>query len=214
MSSKVNHSGKKILSNAKVTLTNVYQNETAFVKYNYAGEKLNEFENQIKNAEAIPTEDQNRTVLREMTQGKNEALENCAEWGWDLQFRLELAFGKNSNEYSLFPSKKFKKALKSEDEMMEVLRIIIDLANLYNVQLAEVGQTAEIIAEGEVLLEILRQKDDVQESKKDNKKSATQERYELFKYLYDTVNKLNKAGRKLFANDPVRLALFKSKRHL
>ena len=48
---------------------------------------------------------------------------------------------------------------------------------------------------------------------KGGKKSATQERRQLFQYLYDETNRINRIGRMQFADDPVTAVLFESRWH-
>ena len=67
--------------------------------------------------------------------------------------------------------------------MMPVMEILISLAAQYQTELAAVGQTPEILAEGSALLDSLRQADQAQELKKDTKRSATWERYQKFQVI-------------------------------
>ena len=92
--------------------------------------------------------------------------------------------------------------------MMRIMDTLISLADKYQAELAEVGQTPELLAQGPELLAALRDADAAQELKKDAKRSATQERYQSFQGLYDTVNKISRVGRLVFENDPVRISRF------
>lgn len=200
-----------ILSVSKTTLSNARNTVSALADFGVTEEKLNQFAADIQAAEDLPGETQNRIELRELTHQKEEALDNCYQWGRNLRVRLQLAFGKDSSQANSFPSKAFNEAINSENAMMPVMEILIRLAGKYQTELAEFGQTPEILARGGELLTSLRESDSVQEVKKDEKRQATQERYQKFKNLYDTVNKINKVGRMVFANDPVHYALFESK---
>lgn len=200
-----------ILSVAKTTLANARSHLAALGEFGLTQAMLDEFESNIQAAEALPDEVSNRIDLKSLTREKADALDGCYQWGRKLRTRLQLAFGNNSSQAKLFPSKQFNAAINSESKMMPVMEILINLANQHQTELAAVGQTPEILTEGSALLESLRQADQVQELQKDAKKSATRERYQKFQIIYDTVNKINRVGRLVFENDPVNLTLFESK---
>ncbi len=172
---------------------------------------LNQFDSEIQSAESLPGEVQNRIELKDLTHDKEEALDSCYQWGRKLRVRLQLAFGKDSSQAKLFPSKDFQNAVNSENKMMSVMEVLISLSDKYKTELADFGQTPEILAQGPAFLANLREADSAQEVKKDEKRQATQDRYQQFKNLYDTVIKINRIGRLVFENDPAHLALFESK---
>lgn len=95
--------------------------------------------------------------------------------------------------------------------MMPIMETLIKLAADHHKDLTSAGQTEAIRDAGQPLLENLRESDAVQEVKKDDKTSAKEDRHLIFKKLYDTVNRINKVGRLVFENDPVKLPLFQSK---
>ncbi|MFZ5515365.1 MAG: hypothetical protein ACOY90_01920 [Candidatus Zhuqueibacterota bacterium] len=204
-------SEETILSVSKTTLTSARNNLTALAEFGITNVMLDQFDAQIQAAEALSGETQNRVELGDLTNDKEEALDACYQWGRKLRVRLQLAFGKNSSQASSFPSKDFQNAVNSENIMMTVMEVLISLAEKYKAELANFGQTPEILAQGSEFLNNLRQTDSVQEVKKDVKRQATQDRYQQFKNLYDTIIKINRVGRILFENDPVHLALFESK---
>lgn len=200
-----------ILTVAKTTLSNARNNLAALAEFGVSEDMLSQFEADITTTEALPGETYNRIELRNLTQSKEEALDACYQWGRKLRTRLQLAFGKTSPQAKSFPSKDFQNAVHSENTMMSVMEILINLSDKHKTELADVGQTAEILAQGPELLAALRETDSEQELKKDEKKSATQERYQSFQGLYDNVNKVNQVGRLVFESDPIHLALFESK---
>ena len=206
-----NFSEETVLSVAKTTLNNARVNQSALSEFGVSEEMLNQFDSGIQAAEALSTEDYNRIELRGLTQDKEDALDSCYQWGRRLRTRMQLAFGRDSSKFKSFPSSEFNSAVHSESIMMPVMETLIKLAKKCQDQLASYGQTPEIMAQGSELLTALRGADAVQEIKKDDKRSATQERYQTFKGLYDTVNRINKIGRLVFENDPIKLALFESK---
>ncbi|NQT26665.1 hypothetical protein HQ585_15020 [candidate division KSB1 bacterium] len=204
-------SEETILSVSKTTLANGRSTFAALSDFGVTEETLNTFEAKIQSAEALPFETQNRIELRGLTGHKDEELDACHLWGRKLRLRLQMAFGRGSSQAGSFPSKEFKNAENSENTMMSVMKVLIDLADKYKIELAGFGQTPEILAEGNECLNQLKEADASQENKKDNKKQSTQERYQQFKVLYDTIIRINRVGRLVFENDPVHLALFESK---
>lgn len=204
-------SEEKILAVSKSTLNTARNTLDALSEFGFNQENLTNYESEISIAEAMPSETSNRIDLTNLTGDKDEALDDCELWGRNLRYRIQLAFGKSSSEFKSFPSKKFEKATYSETKMMPIMEILIKQAVKYHPQLSNCGQTDEIRDAGNTLLENLRSADAQQESQKTEKPSSTQERYQIFRKLYDTVNRINKIGRIVFKNDPVHLALFKSK---
>ena len=204
-------SEETILSVSKTTVTNARNNLTALSDFGVTEEMLNQFETNIQTAEALPGETQNRIELKDLTHDKEEDLDSCYQWGRKLRVRLQLAFGRDSSQAKSFPSKDFQDAVNSENTMMTVMEVLISLADKYKTELANFGQTPVILAQGSEFLSNLREADSTQELKKDEKRHATQNRYQQFKNLYDTVIKISRIGRLVFENDPVHLALFESK---
>ncbi len=200
-----------ILSVSKTTLVNARNNQVALSEFGMTEDKLNQFEINIQTAEALPGEKQNKITLKGFTFNKDKALKACYQWGQKLYLRLELAFGKDSFQCKSFPSKDFNKAESSENAMKTVMKVLISIADQYKTELANFGQTAEKLAMGSELLNLLRVTDSTQELNKDEKKMATKDRNQQYINLYDMVNEINRIGRIVFKNDPVKLALFQSK---
>ena len=208
---RIQYSEEKILSVSKTALNNARENLIALSVFGVTEEMLNQFQSDINTTEALPDDDSLKIDLKNFTHSKDEALDACYQWGRKLRTRLQLAFGRNSIQLNSFPSSKFNQAISSESKMMPVMETLYNIANQYQTQLATYGQTPEIVEQCTVLLNSLREADAVQESKKDDKKSSTQDRYIKFNVLYDMVNRINKIGRLVFENDPVKLPLFESK---
>lgn len=200
-----------IISISKTTLANGRKTVDGLSAFGINTEFLTSHENDIKAAEAMPTETGNRITLRDLTHSKDDVLETCVLWGQNLRTRLEIAFGRKSSELQAFPAKEFKAATKSENIMMPLMKTLLDIANKHEDALTAAGQTPEILSRGADLLESLREADLEQEVNKVEKNQATQERYQVFKKCYDTVNRINKVGRLVYRGDPVKLALFESK---
>ncbi len=204
-------SEETILSVARTTLANARTNLSALAEFGISAAMLDQFAAAIQAAEALSRTPQQRIELKDLTQSKEEALDDCYQWGRKLRLRLQLAFGKGSVEARSFPARDFQNAVNSEQGMMAVMQVLIDLADKYQAELAGYGQTPEVLARGRELLNELRTADSAQELKKDTRRQATQDRYQQFKNLYDTVNRINRIGRLVFENDPATLTLFESK---
>jgi len=128
-----------------------------------------------------------------------------------LQTRIELAFGKKSPEATSLPIKDFRAAQSGEKAAMSLMETLVKVAEKYQTQLAPYGQTPEVLAQGLELLNQLRSADTAQEIKKEERTTSTKERNEKFRLLYETVNKINKVGRLVFKDEPIKRALFESK---
>jgi len=204
-------SEETVLSVAKVTLGNARKTAEALSIFGISPDVLDQFESDISQAEALPSELHQRIELRDLTNRKDDILAACHQWGRDLRTRLQLAFGFASNEAQSFPNGKFNRSLRSENRMLTVMPVLLALAEKYQQKLAEHGQTPEILAEGAQLQLDLQAADVVQELGKDDKRMATKARYQLFAQLYDTVNRINRVGRIVFENNPVESVLFQSK---
>jgi hypothetical protein len=137
--------------------------------------------------------------------------DDCLVWARKLQTRIELAFGKKSPEAASFPASDLREAHGSEKATMNLMETLTKVSDKYQIQLAPFGQTPEVLAQGLELLNQLRSADTAQEIKKEEKTTATKERNEKFLVLYETVNKINKVGRLVFKDDPIKRALFDSK---
>ncbi len=204
-------SGATILSIAKTTLINARMHEAELNQYGITAAMLNQFDTDIQAAEAMPGELQNRLNLRIYTQDKDVALDNCYLWGRQLRVRLETAFGRTSPEFQSFPLRQFRNTISSEKNMMYVLETLLLLADTHKEILANFGQTDAVLVQGAQCLADLRAKDAAQEVQKDEKRKATLERHQKFQGVYDTVNKINRVGRLVFAGDATNLALFATK---
>jgi len=207
---KTKQSEELILSTALITHQNATDNKASLQSFGINDALLDEFHQKIVQAQAMPKEEQKRVELNEITATKNQSLENCYNWGKQLKLRVELAFGKKSPQATAFTTAKFASAKKSESQMLVTMLALLELAQNHNESLANFGQTPEFIQEGTEFLESLKSIDKLQEQTKSSKQSVSEERHILFNELYETINKINKVGRMVFADDGAKLVLFKS----
>ncbi|MBD3273748.1 MAG: hypothetical protein GF372_00455 [Candidatus Marinimicrobia bacterium] len=72
------------------------------------------FETIINETKAVTTERENRVLLSNTTDSKDDILAECYQWGKYLNLRLRNAFGHGSREHQKFPSDTFYAASQSE----------------------------------------------------------------------------------------------------
>ncbi len=199
-----------ILTEAKDALARGRRYATDIARLAITGEWLDQFEQEIAETEALPAHLFNQMDLKGLTQDKDEFLSECYDWARMLETRIEFRYGVDSKLYRRFPNTALTDARNSEQKMLPIMEGLVKLATKHAKDLAEAGQTPEELQVGVDLLEELRAADARQEEKKDLNLEATQERVEAHQNLYDKVNQINKAGRRLFRNDPISLASFRS----
>lgn len=201
----------KLVSGARNTLETARDHSDALAEYGVTEDALNVFEGNIQEFESQPSHAINQLDLSGLTEQKGDTLLECYHWCRNLRGRLQLSTGKNSLPLRALPAKALQSAKNSETRMIPVMEKAIKLANDHHVELSAVGQTDAIRDRGAELLDSLKQADKVQELKKDDNRSATQERHQQMETLYETTNRINFSGRLAFHDDPVRKALFRSK---
>jgi hypothetical protein len=202
-----------IILAAKLALQNSHARSGSFAEFGMDEAYFTALAKDIADAEQIAGELHHRIDLMQLTNRKREALAACWIWGRKLRIRLEMAYGRSSVQTRSFPANEFRKTFTNENEMMALMEVLIHLAREHQENLLVHGQTEQVNAEGERLLQALRDADMLQESKKGGKKSATRERHRLFHYLYNETNRINRIGRMMFADDPVTAVLFESRWH-
>ena len=212
MKHSLNYAMADILDAASNTLAAGRKYEEVLSIFGLNADFFSRFEAKFNEAKAVPTERENRVLLSNTTDSKDDILAECYQWGKYLNLRLRNAFGYGSREHLAFPSDDFYGAKDSESAMMPVMEQLLTMARTYKAELLDHGQTDETIAEGEALLTALDEADDIQELKKLTKGGDTEERRLLFSELVDFINRTNRTGRSVADqnNNPVMFAYFKS----
>lgn len=210
MTTGLPQSTEKILVEAKNTLRIAHDYADTLQTFGISDAFLTQMQTDIESAEALPTEAMNRVDLKLMTGSKDDILDDCYLWGRQLKLRLDLAFGKRSEQTKLLSGTDLSNAGKSEVQMTSLMELMVKLANQYQTELADVGQTPEILEQGTTLLNSLRTADSDQELKKKTKRLETSERHDVFYQLYDAVNRINRIGRMVFTGDESKRLLFMS----
>lgn len=209
---RTNYSEESILEVAVTTLIHARQHTPVLAAFGITETMLQEFEQQINAAKALPREITNRAHLKDQTRSKKEVLENCFQWGQHLKIRLEMAFGKKSVAEQSFPTRELRRGKTNEIVMLGIFEMLLGLAEKQQASLAAFGQTSEHLTQGKELYQQLRQANESQQLKKKEKLSATKTRRQKFTALHDTVKRIHKAGQIVFKNDPAKLVLFKNPR--
>ncbi len=204
------YSEEVILYVAKVAQEIATEFQSDLAIYGITPEWLEAFAGKIAAAEALPDEDMERVELRWLTQSKNEHLEACYWWGVRIRDRLEMRFGRDSEAFESFPAERFRQARKSERLMTRVMENLLQITERYRQELSGYGLTDAELEEGATLLEHLKAAEVTQEEGKVQKQAATQERYAVFQALYDDVNWIYKAGRRVFRGKPELAAYFRT----
>ncbi len=159
-------------------------------------------------AETLPDWEGQLMELNDETGKKNNALAECVEWGKDFRAKLEIRYGKNSPEYRKFPTSSFNRADSSERRMIRVMQNLLKLARGLQSDMTGFGTTEEFLNQGQSLLDSLRSANNAQEEQKGDSKVTTQERYGIFNGLIEDCNNIRTAGRRVYRDNPSKLARY------
>ncbi|MBD3276606.1 MAG: hypothetical protein GF372_14925 [Candidatus Marinimicrobia bacterium] len=199
-----------ILSAAKKALHTGRMFERDLAIFGLDTEYFDSFEALIAQGKSHPTEGVNRLRQRDLTDKQHDAIRECHLWGRGLRLRLQNVFGKDSPQYKHFPSREFNNSLHSASLMLEIMKVLLKIAEEYAISLKRAGLTEEVMEEGHLLYqeleEILKQK----RWFRTQKAGDTIRRYQLMNELYHHVNQINAVGRTVFSRDTAKLVYFKS----
>lgn len=174
-------------------------------------EYLAEFQNRKEYARSLPDWEGQRMEIKDETGKKNSVLEECFEWGKDFRAKLEICYGKSSREMRKFPSTSFNLAIGSERRMASVMKNLLRMSKSLQPVMVKFCVTDEFIATGDNLLSSLYLANSAQEDQKGDSKETTQERYGIFKGLIDDCNNIRTAGKRVYRDNPSKLARYNLK---
>lgn len=200
-----------ILSVGRIVLSIAREHQDALAGGGLSHSRIDRMETDIDSLEAAPTAKENDLTLRGKTEAKNEALDACYMWGRSLEQRLVDRFGDDSPEVERFPTSRFSEAVDKENEMMMVMPTLFSLIDELEANLDGDGDLADFRAEGAADLETLRNKELAQELFKVDMGTQARHRQVLRRRIYDTVNDINRTGRRVYRNDPEKRNLFRSR---
>lgn len=148
--------------------------------------------------------------MKSLTTAKNDALEACITWATQLRFRMELLFKGKQPKGMQFPNKQFNNNRKNESKMITLMPSLIAMAKQHQTALRTVGQTPEILKQGETFLTQLKETNEAQEQYKLTRTTVTAQRRKQFKELYEGVNYINKMGQIMYGNESAEGLQFRS----
>lgn len=198
------------LSAAKRALHAGRMFEQDLAAFGLDAEYYDKFEELIAQGKAHPTEGVNRLRQQELTDNLRDSLRECHLWGRGLRLRLQNVFGKKSTQYENFPSREFNDSLHSASLMLDIMKVLIKIAEEYSVPLKSAGLTEAVIEQGRQLYQELAEAQKKKNWFRLQKAGDTVLRYEIMNELYHRVNQINAVGRNVFIQDPAKLVYFKS----
>ncbi|MDX9881942.1 MAG: hypothetical protein RBS73_07730 [Prolixibacteraceae bacterium] len=128
-----------------------------------------------------------------------------------LMYFVHSAFGSNSKAVdSTFGRSLYAKAVKSEKQMITLLTLACNAARLdpFKAGLEAKGMPQDLVPSMEQLAADLQAADNEQEMLKKQQLLVTARRVELYNSIWDILLKINAASKVLYANDPVRIAIY------
>lgn len=173
-------------------------------------EWLNQLEQDIGKAVSIPTYDEQRHTLKQLTATKDEKLQACVQWGRKLRFRMSIAFGRKQTAGIQFPSKEWNQAEKNESRLITLWPTLIQIAKEHAQVLVTAGQTAADIEQGLQLLQELVAANQAQEEYNLRRTSVTVERRVAYRNLYDSINRINHSGQMIYGAESAESRLFRT----
>jgi len=202
-----------ILTEAKLALKRAAKDQDALSALGVTRDWLEQYREEIRTAEHLPDEEVRQLRLEEKTEQKDEALAACYGWADNLQERIRFQYGAASSQYQRFPTDEKNEARTSERKMAPLMETLIQYAANLAGDADGQGASSEFADEGRTLLRALRSADQAQEAQKVDNLAATREQTEVFRTLYRKVNRINRAGRTVFRDDPARRARYRSPWH-
>jgi hypothetical protein len=197
-----------IIDTAKKKLSTARE-KTKLQKYGMGEEFCAKLESDIATAAGFKTDEEISSDIETMTTLKNNKVAEAGEWGVEVKIRMELAFEERPEVVKEFPSD-FTKAKKDEKLMLERVPNINNLIDKYAVQLQAKGLPADHKEAGIAILNQIDTLNKTQEKMKEDRPQYTVRRIEAYTLLYDTINKINKVGRKAYKKSAADLKAFSS----
>ncbi|MDP3148139.1 MAG: hypothetical protein Q8N83_03315 [Ignavibacteria bacterium] len=202
----VNVPREVILQTAEATYK-VAQNKPELLKFGISETYLTTFLADIEKAKSFKNDEALSNETKGATKEKNLQLELSYEWLQAAQFIYTGKFKKSDPQYKEFPEK-ISQYSKNEAEMIDLLPNIITLLNKYKTDLTDMQ--SNFIAEGELCLQNLNERDALQGAKMKEDTEYTAARHAAEYVVYYKVNKINEAGNLAYKKNPAVRKLFKS----
>ncbi len=171
---------------------------------------LDQFEQEIEDALQIVSHRARQLAMKQATRERDQVVTACFKWGQKLRYRIKSRYDSTSVPRSTFPSDDLTAAAGSANEMLRLMAILIKIATDHADDLRSAGQTREVLLQGASLRDQLEEAFKNQVRQRHRTRDISHTRQEAFGNLYDKVNQINRAGRIVYHDDPIRLTLFRS----
>ncbi len=191
----------QILEEARLKTAIARQHLDALSQYGMTADWLDELETATNEAERIPTHQQQLGEMKSLTAAKDEALEACQEWGRRLRYRMQLAFEDKTPTGMQFPTKDFRTSERSEAKMIALFPSLLELARQHQPTLIPFGHTEEETTLGDTLFTTLKATNEAQEQYNFTRTTITAQRRQAYRYLYDSINRINQMGQMVYGPD-------------
>ncbi|MFA6980978.1 MAG: hypothetical protein WC209_16760 [Ignavibacteriaceae bacterium] len=198
---------RDIILQAGDTFYKVAQGKPGLLKYGINETYLAEFQADITKARSFKNDLAATNEKKEGTKTKNLKLDAAYKWLKDAKYHFFNKFQKTDPPFVEFPSN-ISIYSKNESKMVDLLPNIIKLLTKYKTDLTAMPE--ELIAEGEVCLAELNEKNTKQEVKKKDSKNYTATRRAAELIVLKKVNKIVEAGQLAYAEQPEMLKYFES----
>ena len=172
------------------------------------GQELKSLNEQAMNEVSAKT---SKAEIKRKTNAIAEMLKQSVNLYKRLLYFVEKVYDGNSAIETSFGRNIYDKAVHSEKEMVTLLNQATQTARLeeFYARLTENGVNEELLTGMEQLAIDLAAADDEQEMLKKKKLLTTEERLQLYNSIWKYLKEINKAVKIVFANDPVRLKIYK-----
>ena len=200
----------RILEESRLKLAIARDHLDALSRFGLNTDWLNQFEQEIDEAQNVPSFNEQQAQLKSLTVAKDAKLAECRQWGRELRLRMELAYDKNNNPPIPFPSKDWTQSERSETKAIALLPRLIKIATTQAEALAKAGQTQADIDKGQQLLQDLNDANQAQEEYNLLRTQETAQRRALYRQLYDSVNRINQIGQMVYRDDAANNRIFRS----
>lgn len=201
---------ERILEETRLKLALAREHAESLADYGLTAEWLDALATDIDAAVAIPSFEQQRSELHQLTATKDAKLEACTQWARQLRFRFAIVANVEPAANTLFPSRSLTQAERNESKLIALMPTLLQLARTHAPALAAAGQTEATLTQGDRLLADLIAANQAQEEYNLNRTAITAARRNAFNKLYDAVNRINQTGQLVYGPTSATGKLFAS----
>lgn len=203
-------SQERILEETRLKIAIARQHLNALGKFGLTAEWIDQLEATADRVEAMPAYTDQLNQQKLLTAQKDAALVDYTEWGRTLRLRMELAFGRNSTEFSQFPAQRFRDSERNESKAILLIPTLLRVMQQYGQKLATVGYTQADLDEGEAIQARLKATNEAQEEYKAVRTTVSSQRRQIYGELVTGVQRINQIGQAVYRSDDPNHKLFRS----